>query len=331
METIKIAYVDFWEGFSPEDFLCTQVLRQKHDVEILADPKDADYVFFSVFGDEHWFLSPDKIKIFYTGENICPDFNACDYAVGFEWFVFGDRYLRMPNYYATRFHREQTALFEKRYEDAESNRLQYNWAVNRKFCSFVVSNGDGNPIRRQLFEAISRYKPVDSGGRWMNNVGGPVEDKIAFESDHKFSIACENSSHPGYTTEKIVEAFAARTIPIYWGDPEICKVFNPKAFINVMDYPSIDAVVQRVKELDENEEAYIDMLKESAMQNPVEYSIENQMNLMADFMQHIVEQPLNKAQRYNREFWGQRYRDRERSLIIRSRKNWKDLLKERFC
>lgn len=327
---VKIGFLGFWSHFVKEEFIGTVALRQNYDVEIVSDVKDADYVFYSVMDDEHWFLSPEKIKIFYTGENLCPDFNACDYAIGFEWLDYGDRYIRLPNYYGTPYYRGQTAKFEKRYHEELTHEAWRDLARNRKFCSFVVSNGDGNPIRRQLFDALSQYKKVDSGGRWMNNVGGPVEDKMAFESGHKFSIACENSSHPGYTTEKIVEAFAARTIPIYWGDPQICKVFNPKAFINVMDYPSIGAVVQRVKELDENEEAYLAMLKEPALLNPVEYSIEHQVKLMTDFMQHIVEQPLEKAQRYNRECIGNLYHSRERQLILQNRKTWRDLLKERF-
>ena len=330
MHKIKLGFTGFWSNFSKDDFLCTRVLRQKYDVEIMDDVNDADYIFFSVMSDEHWFLPPEKIKIFYTGENLCPDFNACDYAIGFEWMDYGDRYLRLPNYYLTPYYRGQFAKFEARYKDFIPPETLKDLATNRKFCSFVVSNGDGNPIRRQLFESLSQYKQVDSGGRWMNNVGGPVDDKIAFESGHKFSIACENSSHPGYTTEKIVEAFAAHNIPIYWGDPEVCRVFNPRAFINVMDYPSVDAVVQRVKELDEDDEAYIAMLREPALLNPEEYSLKIQMDRMTSFMQHIVEQPLDKAQRYNREFWGQRYRDRERSLIIRSKKTLKDLLKEKF-
>lgn len=330
MRRIKIGFLGFWSHFVKDEFIGTVALRRNYDVEIMADAKDADYVFYSVMDDEHWFLPPEKIKIFYTGENLCPDFNACDYAIGFEWLDYGDRYIRLPNYYGTPYYRGQTARFEKRYKESLSDEELRHLARDRRFCSFVVSNGGGNSIRKQLFDTLSQYKNVDSGGRWINNVGGPVEDKIVFESGHKFSIACENSSHPGYTTEKIVEAFAARTIPIYWGDPAICKVFNPKAFINVMDYPSVDAVVQRVKELDKDEDAYIAMLREPALLNPDEYSIALQMDRMADFMQQIVEQPLDKAQRYNREFWGQRYRDRERSLIIRSKKTLKDLLKEKF-
>ena len=61
--------------------------------------KDADYVIYSVLGNEHWFAPDHSIKIFYTIENLAPDFNACDYAIGFEWMQFEDRYMRFPLYY----------------------------------------------------------------------------------------------------------------------------------------------------------------------------------------------------------------------------------------
>lgn len=121
-------------------------MRRNYDVKIMADAKDADYVFYSVMDDEHWFLPPEKIKIFYTGENLCPDFNACDYAIGFEWMDYGDRYIRLPNYYGTPYYRGQTAKFEKRYQKSLTDEELQHLTRNRKFCSFVVSNGEGNPI-----------------------------------------------------------------------------------------------------------------------------------------------------------------------------------------
>lgn len=36
-----------------------------------------------------------------------------------------------------------------------------------------------------------------------------------------------------YVTEKIVNAFLAGAIPIYWGSPFVLKMFNPRAFIFV--------------------------------------------------------------------------------------------------
>ena len=44
-------------------------------------------------------------------------------------------------------------------------------------------------------------------------------------------IAFENTKFPGYVTEKIIEAWASGTIPIYYGDPEIEKYFNLKFFV----------------------------------------------------------------------------------------------------
>ena len=51
--------------------------------------------------------------------------------------------------------------------------------------------------RRRIVELLQAYKRVDLGGRWMNNVGGPVADKAAFQSRCKFAIAFENASSPG--------------------------------------------------------------------------------------------------------------------------------------
>lgn len=134
-------------------------------------------------------------------------------------------------------------------------------AAARKFCSFVYSNGEwASPLRKQFFDLLSAYKRVDSGGRYMNNVGGPVEDKLAFQSEYKFCIAFENSVGEGYTTEKLVEAMMSGSIPVYWGDPSVAEEFNPGSFINVSDFGSLEEVVQEVVRLDNDDEAYLEML-----------------------------------------------------------------------
>ena len=63
--------------------------------EILSN--NPDYLFYSGFGYEH--LKYNCIRIFFTGECITPDFNECDYAIGFDRLDFGDRYLRFPLFY----------------------------------------------------------------------------------------------------------------------------------------------------------------------------------------------------------------------------------------
>src|SRR5438309_10477229 len=82
--------------------------------------------------------------------------------------------------------------------------------------------------------------------------GGPW-GKIEFLKRYKFNIAFENASLPGYTTEKIVEPMAARCLPIYWGNPLIHREFNPKSFLNYVDFRDEAALIERIIELDQND------------------------------------------------------------------------------
>lgn len=318
---IKIKFVDFWSTCDYENHILTRALRENFDVEIVNDDS-ADYVFFSVFGNEHWFLPNRCIKIFYTGENICPDFNACDYAIGFERLDYGDRYIRIPNYYCTPHFLKSTMLMEKR----NCSSIKDTVLLNRKFCCHVVSQSSGNPTRLRLFEELSKYKTVDSGGRWSNNVGGPVDDKIEFQKQYKFCIAGENASHSGYTTEKIVEAFASNCVPIYWGDPDVVSVFNPKSFINANEIKNLKELVERVKLFNENDELYLEMLRSQILLHPESDSYEVVYNNLVRFLNNIVSVPLQKAYRRGRDEWGQNYIDKHKSYINNISKSSKQLL-----
>jgi hypothetical protein len=97
---------------------------------------------------------------------------------------------------------------------------------------------------------------VDSGGRYINNIGGPIENKMEFISQYKFSIAFENKSQDGYTTEKLVEPMFCGSMPVYWGNKKVALDFNPASFINWDDYGSDEAVIERIIQLDQNEDLY---------------------------------------------------------------------------
>lgn len=303
-KVIKVNAIDFFRGFNVEDCLFVELLRKHFDVQIT---EDADYVFYSVFGEKHWAVPDRCVKLFFTGENLMPDFNACDFAMGFDYLDFEDRYLRVPLYLL--YGRDLLERMETKHQ------IPAEWELATEkpgFCSFVVSN-PRNAARNAAFEALSQYKRVDSGGRCFNNVGGPVSDKLSFESTHKFSLCYENGVHNGYTTEKLVQAFAARTVPIYMGDPLVTRVFNPDAFINVADYDSFDSVIRRVKELDSNDEQYMKMLGVPALQ-PWAPSIDQQLQNLEDWLVSVFERPLEQSYRRNREFLGQKYIARRKYL-----------------
>jgi hypothetical protein len=298
MKTIKVGFVDFWDDFIPEKSLFFRLLSKHYNVELSDSP---DYLFCSVFGEKH--LAYDCVKVFYTGENQTPDFNVFDYAIGFDRMTFGDRFFRLPNSYL--YKNDFLAMLRK------GENVDDALAGKSDFCSFVYSNNNASPERGVFFDLLSRYKQVSSGGRYRNNVGGSVKDKLAFQQKHKFSIAFENSSYPGYTTEKLVQSFAAQTIPIYWGNPDVGDDFNEKAFINCHRYASFDEVVEVVKAIDNDDALFRQMMVEPALVSADE-GYEEKLSQLETFLCHIIDQPLRLAKRYNRYYWGARYIEHQR-------------------
>lgn len=284
---LKIKFVDFYPNFDPQKVLLWQLLWNRYEVEFSDNP---EWIVFSVFGNEHLRYN-NCVKIFFTGENQAPDFNVCDYALGFEYMDFGDRYIRFPLW----------ALYPQDTEPMLSKHQHVQLGDKTDFCSFVVSNPHGNEARAQFMDLLSAYKTVHSGGRWRNNVAGPVADKLAFQRKHKFSMAFENTQHPGYTTEKIVQSFAAQTIPIYWGDPRVAETFNTDAFINCNDYSGWESVIERVKEIDQDDALWQKMMETPALKDP--QIVERTRQAAKDFLYHIFDQEPEAAKRFSRDYW----------------------------
>lgn len=296
---IKIQFADFWDVFDPKDNFIIDAIKDNFEYEISDDP---DFVFCSIFGRSH--LKYSCAKIFYTGENILPDFNLVDYALAFQEIDFYDRYLRLPHYVL--YPNEVNLALNKHTMDDE-------WYLkDRKFCNFVISNAISDPARGQMIEELNKYKMVASGGRYKNNVGGPVKDKIEFQKGYKFTMTFENSGERGYTTEKIIEAFASGTVPIYWGNPDIAKEFNPDAFVNCHDYDSFENVVKAVKEIDNDDEKYLKMVKSPIVKEGLSAERILSENYLKDYLKKVLSQDRDAAIRRNLVYQGAYYESEAR-------------------
>ena len=291
MKKIKVKFCDFWNGFNSNDNFIVDILSQTFDVVQSDNP---DYIFYSDFGYEH--LKHKCIRIFYTGENIVPDFNIADYAIGFHHIDFNDRYIRYPLYLL---YKNSIEMIVNRQKE------RFKSCEKPKFCNFIYSNPEGDQSREIIFNKLNAYKKVDSGGKYLNNIGYNVVNKYEFQKVCKFSIAFENSSTPGYSTEKILEAFAAETIPIYWGDPNIDTDFNGNAFINCHKYSSFDDAVERVIQIDNDDNLYKKILQENVF-SKLDF-IENKKIELSEFLNNIFIQDYEKAFRRNRVFRGKIY------------------------
>ena len=282
-KTLKIYFcgpIKCWDFKSYRECEYVVVLSKFFEIEFVS-PKEADYFlvnetlnsrsdFFRNYRD-------DVISILISGEALCPDFNLYDYALGFDPLDYGDRYLRFdPAYRFSKYLSMKPALFD---EDSE-----------KMFCNYIYSNFLAHPVRDELFHTISEYKMVNSYGRHLNNMGNILSEmtskstwaqaKNDLESRYKFSISAENSFHLGYTSEKVFTAFAAGSVPIYWGNPQIGKDVNPNRLINVHDFDSLDELREFISFLDSDDLEYSNIVSQPWFtQNQLEKTIHYQHDL----------------------------------------------------
>ncbi|NNM00623.1 MAG: hypothetical protein HKO62_07725 [Gammaproteobacteria bacterium] len=307
MKTIRLGFFDFPGPFNPERILA--LLRQRFTVVL--DQDKPDYVIYSVFG--HDFLKYKRaVRICFTSENVIPDFNLCDYAFGYHWLDFGDRYYRCPNY---QLYDQYSDLRARRRSLAAGQSLAY---AKPKFCNFIYSNNKGHPIRDELFHHLHARKPVESAGSHLRNVDAEIGPayrgdwtvpKVEFQKQYRFTVAFENSSSPGYTTEKLVHALAADTVPIYWGNPAVGREFNTARMVNCHEFDELDEIVEHVLEIDADNERFNAMLREPFFpgdQPPAGLSDDAVLDQFA----RIFEQELPQAYRRNFHFWGHKYESR---------------------
>lgn len=281
MKKIKVNFTDCSVWSSMREQLLA-LLKKHYRVELSEKP---DFLFYSVFGSDFRNYK-NCVKVFITGENVSPNFNECDYGIGFDPLDFGERYLRY--YYAW-----NALTPDMLHRENLSSALS-----QRKFCNFVYSNsshGEGPAIRQDFCRRLMEYKHVDCPGKVLHNLDDAIEPrdgdwekgKLDFIQNYKFTIAFENSRTAGYTTEKLVQPFVARSVPIYWGNPEVVKDFNPKAFINCNDYGNdFDKVIERIIELDNDDEKYMEMLRQPVVQPDYDFNL---LQKYEDFLVHIIE------------------------------------------
>ena len=279
LRVIRCWFADFWRGFDPYDNPIIEILRKYYNV--ILDSEKPEFLFSSVFYSEKGVtaLRYPCVRIFYTGENLIPDFNIYDYAIGFDYIDYGERYLRWPLY---RFYHED-------FERAKKKHILYDMDqfMNREFCCRVVSSGHSE-FREQMFTELNNRRYVASGGKCKNNLpdGKHVEDKAKFLSEYKFNLAMENADSPGYVTEKIIQAWAAGCIPIYWGGGgKIGDEFNKDAFIDCNDFSTATEMLEYLTELEHDRKAL-----EKILSAPIFLKEENMKSLLLErFLKNIID------------------------------------------
>jgi alpha(1,3/1,4) fucosyltransferase len=131
----------------------------------------------------------------------------------------------------------------------------------------------------------------------------PRDKKTEFLRPYKFSIAFENESRAGYTSEKIFEAMQGHGVPLYWGNPRIKEEFNPKSFLNYFDFESEEALIEKIIELDRDDAKYFEYLKEPYLSDNQPVEAFNEKKLL-DFFEEIFTKPIRPVSKRRSFFFG---------------------------
>lgn len=108
------------------------------------------------------------------------------------------------------------------------------------------------------------------------------KDKIMKIAGYKFAVCFENTSFPGYVTEKIIDCFAAGVIPVYLGAPDITKFVPANSFINMRNFNSFNRLHKYLTNISKQEALAIISQGKDFLKSPKGklYSHEN----MAEFV-----------------------------------------------
>jgi Glycosyltransferase family 10 (fucosyltransferase) C-term len=130
--------------------------------------------------------------------------------------------------------------------------------------------------REEAFKALSQIGDAYYGGRCTGRTVAPYQavglpdeetqrggwtENMRHYRRYRFALVMENDAAGGYVTEKIINAFVAGAIPVYFGTREIFDLFNPRAFV-FYDISNPQPAVDLVAHLEANRTAYLSMLHE---------------------------------------------------------------------
>jgi GR25 family glycosyltransferase involved in LPS biosynthesis len=271
-DVLKISFCDWWNEeycggfFDFNNNFITDILKYSSikNILVVKPNENPDILFYSIFGSEHQKYTNIR-KIFYSGEPFSPR-NDADFNLTFDKTDIDINNFRYPLWLS----------YTNDYLIEECNRRKYgtiNVPKRTKFCSFISNGECKTTCRREIVEKLSKYKRVDCGGKYLNNIGYTVprgtncSGKIEHNLNYKFAIAFENEDYPGYVTEKICDIYKSNCIPIYWGNKEVLEDFNPKTFIYAKDFENFDELVEYIIKVDNDDELYASYFKEPFFSN----------------------------------------------------------------
>jgi hypothetical protein len=156
-------------------------------------------------------------------------------------------------------------------EGCPNNTVKYifgtcRWATNPKddcdvskkrfAVSYLTSSKTmcaGHYFRHEVYKGLPANVGKLEVTKYMSNCGGnhaeikPVlECKRPLLYPYQYSITMENGRRTNWITEKLIDCLVSRTIPIYWGAPNVGEFFDDKAILSFDTYSDLENILKNL-------------------------------------------------------------------------------------
>ena len=251
----QIRYRNFWPNFDKKDNFIARALANvtsNEKVEVWSVfqsvPKRIVLAMADRVGVRHLNLRGNKLrgierkeqrKVWYTGENVRPPFSEeFDAFISYDQDPMGGKNCYFPLFYVDLLieHPEASTRLGIAHGDASSlTAPRDSTVVKRKGVCAFISNPE--PTRLRAIHELEKWIDVDVFGPYS---GKRVDNKFSVAQDYKYMLCFENDLFPGYVTEKLLDAYLCRTVPLYWGDLGVEPHINRSSFVNAADFESLE-------------------------------------------------------------------------------------------
>lgn len=116
--------------------------------------------------------------------------------------------------------------------------------------SFLTSSKDwtdGHQLRQVIYHYLKNKKQINEFSVKSIQTPPRIPNKNEIFENAKFSIVVENESLPNWITEKLIDCFATKTVPIYWGCSNLGEYFDTEG---VLQFSSFEELVMLINTLD---------------------------------------------------------------------------------
>jgi len=133
--------------------------------------------------------------------------------------------------------------------------VKNNIGVERKNktnqISFLTSDKaflSGHVLRQHIYEFLLKDQKKQIGQYEILAIRTPpvIPKKDVIFENAKFSIVVENTQEPNWVTEKLMDCMLTKTVPIYWGAPNVGEFFNADGIIQFNTQHELENILNRI-------------------------------------------------------------------------------------